>query len=128
MRIDALTNVTAEDYVAGRKYDDSVCYAFYPIDLHTDHAIKQVFLSEGVVPCIPYSALIPKNSRFILAAGRCVGSDTDANSALRVQAPCMAMGQAAGAAAAIMAENGSDNRIDVNLLKESLKKLGAIVP
>ena len=40
----------------------------------------------------------------------------------------MAMGQAAGAAAAIMAENGSDNRIDVNLLKESLKKLGAIVP
>lgn len=128
VRIDALTNVTAEDYVAGRKYDDSVCYAFYPIDLHTDHAIKQVFLSEGVVPCIPYSALIPKNSRFILAAGRCVGSDTDANSALRVQAPCMAMGQAAGVAAAIMAENGSDNRIDVNLLKESLKKLGAIVP
>ena len=35
---------------------------------------------------------------------------------------------AAGVAAAIMAENGSDNRIDVNLLKESLKKLGAIVP
>ena len=57
-----------------------------------------------------------------------MGSDTDANSALRVQAPCMAMGQAAGVAAAIMAENGSDNRIDVNLLKESLKKLGAIVP
>ena len=37
----------------------------------------------------------------ILVAGRCVSSDRLANSGLRVQASCMAMGQAAGAAAAL---------------------------
>ena len=129
VRIDAETVVTAKDYLAGRVYDDAVCYAFYPIDLHTDHAIKQIHLEENVVPTIPYRALIPKGSRRILAAGRCVGSDTDANSALRVQAPCMAMGQAAGAAAALMADRGTDSlSVDYASLREALVSLGAIVP
>ena len=44
--------------------------------------------------------IVPKGSRNILVAGRSVSSDRLANSGLRVQAPCMAMGQAAGAAAA----------------------------
>jgi len=58
----------------------------------------------SVVPTVPRSALIPKGSRNLLVAGRCVSSDRLANSALRVQASCMGMGQAAGANAALAAE------------------------
>lgn len=100
-RIVGEATITAEDYVAGKRYDDAVCYCFYPIDRHVPKGIHQVFLSPGVVPTIPYRALIPKGSHRLLAAGRCISGDTDANSAYRVQAPCMATGQAAGAAAAL---------------------------
>ena len=129
VRIDAETNVTAADYIAGKRYDDAVCYAFYPIDLHTDHAIKQVFHAPGIVPTVPYTALLPKRSRYLLAAGRIVGSDTDANSALRVQAPCMAMGQAAGCAAALMAKHQiTAGEVDYTELCGALCDIGAVVP
>ncbi len=128
-RIMGEATVTAGEYVAGAAYPDSVCYAFYPIDLHVEAGILQTFLEEGVVPQIPYGALIPKNSRHLLCAGRMVSSDTNANSALRVQAPCMAMGQAAGCAAALSARNVcSPQAVDIHELRAALTALGAIVP
>lgn len=121
--------ITADEYISGFFYPDSVCYAFYPVDLHVKVGIEQTFLSDGTVPKIPYRALIPKGARHILCAGRCVSSDTYANSAIRVQAPCMAEGQAAGAAAAISSKRGCGVKdVDFAVLTESLKGLGAIVP
>lgn len=105
-RIVGEKTVTVADYVAGRAYPDAVCYAFYPVDVHTDEGVAPQQLQEGVVPTVPLGALIPRGSQDLLAAGRCVSSDRLANSALRVQAPCMAMGQAAGAAAALAAARG----------------------
>ena len=128
LRIDAETNVTAEDYINGKIYDDAVCYAFYPIDLHEDISIKQIFHEDGIVPTVPYSALVPKDSKYILACGRIIGSDTDANSALRVQAPCMATGQVCGVAAAMMAKTDSDVHVNYETLCANLRKIGAIVP
>jgi hypothetical protein len=121
--------ITAEEYVDGHVYDDAVCHAFYPIDLHVADGIKQVFLKEGIVPTIPYGALIPKGSRRLLVAGRCISGDTDSISAIRVQAPCMAMGQAAGVAAFIAARNNVHVRdVDINDIKNRLVEIGAIVP
>ncbi len=128
-RIVGEKTVSAEDYIAGIDYPDSICYAFYPIDLHVDNRIEQVFLKDGAVPKIPYGALVPKGSKRLLCAGRMVSSDTYANSALRVQAPCMAMGQAAGAAAAIAAkQNCHVNDVDINELRSALLNINAIVP
>lgn len=121
--------VTAKEYIEGFFYDDSVCYAFYPIDLHVEEGIEQTFLSDGTVPKIPYRALLPKGSRRVICAGRAVSSDTYANSALRVQAPCMAMGQVAGVAASLAATSGccvAD--VDFEALLKRLRMLGAIVP
>ena len=129
LRIDALTNVTSAAYLAGKRYDDAVCYAFYPIDRHTDHGIAQVFLKEGVVPTVPYTALIPKGKNRMLTAGRCIGADTDAISALRVQAVCMATGQAAGCAAALVAREGlAAPALPVSSLRRALLSIGAICP
>lgn len=128
-RIIGETTVTAEDYVKGVFYPDSICYSFYPIDRHVMNGIEQVFINENIVPKIPYSALIPKNSRRILCAGRCIASDPYSNSAIRVEATCMATGQAAGCAAALSARRNENVRsIPYDELCNALKAINAIVP
>jgi hypothetical protein len=128
-RIVGEETVFAEDYITGKAYPDAVCYAFYPIDLHVMDGIRQKFFDENKVGQIPYGALIPQNARHLLVAGRCIASDTDANSAIRVQAPCMAAGQAAGCAAAVCARESLPVKdLPFSLLREKLEAIGAIVP
>ena len=128
-RIEGEHIITEDEYINGYIYPDSVCYAFYPIDLHVERGIEQRFHEENVVSKIPYSALIPKNARRVLCAGRCVSSDTYANSALRVEAACMAMGQVAGAAASVMVQENADAaEITYGRLCAALRSVDAIVP
>ena len=129
VRIVGEKTLTADDYIRGKHFDDSVCFAFYPIDLHVMNGINNTFFADNTVGEIPYGALIPKGAKRILCAGRCISSDTDANSAIRVQAPCMAMGQAAGCAAAISVKNNITVKdVPFSLLSRSLEEIGAIVP
>jgi hypothetical protein len=130
-RIQGEKSVDYESYVSGRLWDDAVCYSFYPIDIHqsedTDIDIRP--LSPGTFPTIPYGALLPRGSERLLAAGRCVAGDREANSAYRVQASCMATGQAAGAAAALASKDGgSVQDVDVDRLRDLLAAHGAVVP
>jgi len=121
--------VTAEEYIQGEHYPDSICYAFYPIDLHVMHGIEQTFHKPGVVARVPYRALIPKGAAHLLCAGRCLSSDNYANSALRVEAVCMATGQAAGCAAALAAQGKTAvGDVSYDALCDALRKIGAIVP
>lgn len=129
-RIDGLYKMTREDYVEGKVYEDSISHSFYPIDLHRNgKSIYQEFLKPDIVASVPLRTLIPKKSKNFLVAGRCVSSDRLANSALRVQASCMGMGQAA-AVAAVLASKQETTPADVPIsdIKQMLKKHGAIVP
>jgi hypothetical protein len=128
-RIVGETVVTVNDYTGGRKFDDAVAYSFYPIDLHDEHGIRPKPLPPGTVPTIPLGALIPRGSRNVMAAGRSVSSDRLANSALRVQASCMAMGQAAGAAAALATRMSlTPARVPLAEILKTLREHGAIAP
>jgi hypothetical protein len=128
-RIQGETLITVNDYTSGRVFDDAVCYAFYPVDLHTKTGVKPQPLKLGTVPTIPLRALIPKGSRNLMVAGRCVSSDRLANSGLRVQASCMGMGQAAGAAATLAAESGTTPlEVPLKKIHDLLRNHGAIIP
>jgi len=128
-RIQGETLITVDDYTSGRVFEDAVCYAFYPVDLHTKSGVKPKPLARGKVPTVPLSALVPKGSSHIMVAGRCVSSDRLANSGLRVQASCMAMGQAAGATAALAArQNTTPLKVALKEIRELLGKHGAIIP
>jgi hypothetical protein len=129
-RIDGVYKVMHQDYVEGKVFEDSICHSFYPIDLHRDgKSIYQEFLKPDVVACIPLRALIPKGSKNFLVAGRCISSDRLANSALRVQASCMGMGQAAGAAAALANRNGTTPaEVPIDKLRSLIEEHGGIVP
>ncbi|MFZ9936319.1 MAG: FAD-dependent oxidoreductase [Luteolibacter sp.] len=128
-RIEGETIITVNDYRSGRKFDDAICHAFYPVDLHTRNGVKPEPLRRGVIPTIPLRALVPKGSRNLIVAGRCVSSDRLANSGLRVQAPCMAMGQAAGAAATLAAKHGTTPlEVPLKEIHGLLRNHGAIIP
>lgn len=128
-RIDGETLITVNDYRAGRVFDDAVCYAFYPVDLHTRAGVKPEPLPRGNVPTVPLRALIPKSSRDIMVAGRCVSSDRLANSGLRVQSPCMAMGQAAGATATLAAKQGiTPLEVPLKEIHDLLRTHNAVIP
>lgn len=136
VRIASEYDVSVEDYVSGKIFDDAICYAFYPVDLHmandienTKNNLNNIFLQDGVIPSVPYRSVLPLGARNVVCAGRIIGSDQLANSGLRVEATCMAVGQAAGVAAAISAaERLSVQDVPYERLSETLRKQGAIVP
>ncbi|HCE43045.1 MAG TPA: FAD-dependent oxidoreductase [Lentisphaeria bacterium] len=129
--IDGKSHITIQDYESGRLWPDAVCYCFYPVDVHTSEGKGLIFrhLKEGVVPTIPRGAMLPKDSSFLIAAGRHISGDREAHSAYRVEASCMAMGQAAGAMAAISAKRNMDpEQLPLADIHALLEKHGAIIP
>lgn len=128
-RIDGHYIITQDDYVTAKKFDDSIAYSYYPIDLHDTHGVIPRQLKEGTVPVIPLRSLVPKRSRNFMVAGRSISSDRLANSALRVQASCMAMGQAAGATAVLASKLGTTPlEVPIDDIRRLIKEHGGIVP
>ena len=81
---------------------------------------------------VPYRSLVPVEIDGLLVAGRCLSADSTAAGAVRVMPPCMAMGQAAGTAAALAIQNHCTVRkLDVkeliSVLKENKVYLGSEV-
>ncbi|MDA3873908.1 MAG: FAD-dependent oxidoreductase, partial [Kiritimatiellae bacterium] len=129
--IEGETEIRVEEYESGTVYPDAVCFSFYPIDRHRPDGlgIDKRFLREGVVPTIPFGAMLPAGTSNLIAAGRMVCGDPLANSAYRVQASCMAMGQAAGAAAALASRQRLELReVSLPELRRLLVRHGALVP
>lgn len=128
-RIVGEATMTVDKYLSGYVYDDAVCYCFYAVDKHTLGGLRNERLKPEIVPTVPYRALIPRGARRVLIAGRTVASDEMTNSAVRVQAPCMAMGTAAGTAAAIAAaDRCAVSAVPYDTLTAALRRLGATVP
>jgi len=84
---------------------------------------------EGQWWNVPYRSLVVKGADNLLVAGRCISADHDAMAAIRVMAPCMAIGQAAGTAGAIAADccGGKVRAVDTNELRARLQSDGALV-
>ena len=122
--------VTLDQYIHGYEYPDAICTSLYCIDLHrnSNKGIYQILLNEGQIPTIPLSALCVQRLDNLLVAGRCVSGDRLANSAYRVKASCMAMGQAAAACAAVAVKDGVLIRnVELDKIRSLLRKNDAIV-
>ena len=102
-----------EDLRTGRRFPDVVVHkANFVVDIHNPAGGGQEFgLAEVVKPYdIPYRCLIPRGVENLLLAGRCISGTHEAMASFRVMSICMAMGEAAGIAAAISAETGVSPR------------------
>jgi hypothetical protein len=121
--------LTGDDVRACRTFADSVAVGCWPIDVHPSQG--QVGVHAMYVPlpyAIPYRCLLPREVAGLVVAGRCISVDRQALGTARVGATCAALGQAAGAAAALAARGGGDPRqLDPAALRALLASQGAII-
>ena len=119
--------LSADDLLDAKVPEDSIFVAANSVDVHGRFGPK----SNEYVPIsgnfygVPYRSLVPQKIDNLLIAGRCVSADSTAAGAIRVMPPCMAMGQAAGTAAAMTVKNGCTPRtLDAQELRAVLKENG----
>lgn len=126
--IKGLYNMEIKDVLSPRHFLDTVAKGGHPVDIHRSKDSNQdvTFLKEAYD--IPYRALVPQEAHNLLVAGGCISATREAYASIRVQAQCMALGQAAGTATALCSkENIGVGELDGSFLRETLKKAGAIV-
>jgi len=121
--------LTEADVVYGTPFPDAVVQNDFPIDLHMPKGTGMEGRLTESSHQIPYRCLVPKTRDGLLVAGRCVSATREALGAIRLTAPAMAMGQAAGTAAALAVRIGCQPRhVDTARLREALRIGGAILP
>ncbi|MCM8769181.1 MAG: FAD-dependent oxidoreductase, partial [Candidatus Omnitrophica bacterium] len=95
---------------------------------YSEHLEEKLHPPEGEYYTIPLGCLIAASRFNLLAAGRCVSANPKAMAAIRVMAPCMAMGQAAGVAAALASRlKARVKDLPVEMVQKKLKQQGALV-
>jgi hypothetical protein len=119
-----------EDVLSGRQFEDQVYrYACF-VDIHepvpgkrSKHSDRS--LEPGLSYGIPYRCLLPKGVENLLVAGRCFSATHEALASARMMPSCMAMGQAAGTAAAIAVQTSKAPReLVVRALRDRLAGQG----
>lgn len=117
-----------KDVLRPQHFPDTVAKGGHPIDIHRAKDAHQnvTFLQEAYD--IPYRALVPKGACNLLVAGGCISASREAYASIRVQAQCMALGQAAGTATALCnQEKIAVSALDGAWLRQKLQEVGAIV-
>lgn len=120
--------LTGEEYVNAVHFEDSIGRGSHPVDIHAANSTEQEcrFLKEAAY--IPYRSLIVEGFDNLLVAGRCFSGDQVSSASVRVQAPIMGLGQAAGCAAAKCCEKGIPVQdIDIADLQNTLRQWGAVI-
>ena len=106
------------------RFDDAVAAGAWPQEYHVSgRSTEYRPLPEGGYYQIPFRALEPQGVTNLFVAGRCISADHDALASTRVMAPSLALGQAAGTAAALLARD----ELTVDDLQRSLKEQGAFI-
>ena len=121
--------LTRDDVLAARQFDDQIGLCGAPIEDHRGGPdTRWQYLPEGSAVGIPYRSLLVRDAQNVLAAGRCFSATHDAHASVRSMAQCMAMGEAAGVAAAMATRTGVTPRdLEIGSLRTALRSGGAII-
>jgi hypothetical protein len=120
--------LTADDVLSARKFDDAIARGAYPLDIHNPAGSGTVLkrLPPGDAYDIPLRSLMPKNAEGLVVAGRCISGTHEAHSSYRVMPIVMATGHAAGVTAALAAKrNARPRHIPVEEIQRELVRQGA---
>jgi hypothetical protein len=132
--------LTIDDLAQDKTFDDCIGFSMYGWDLpDPDKPSIQPFASDeitgykykikkGLSTPLPYRIMLPKPVGNLICPGRAVSVEGQVLGPVRVMAPCMAMGEAAGMAAGQVIKNRTSfSEINVKTMQEKLKKAGAII-
>lgn len=132
--------LTLQDYLERRTFADEICRNSYFIDLHEtkkelaakgeDWVSKFVHYGKGESHGVPYRCLTPRGLRNVLVAGRSISCERIVQGSIRVMPVCLAMGEAAGVAAALAAAGtaGDVHAVDADALRARLRAEGGYLP
>jgi hypothetical protein len=135
--------LTLDDYIARRSFADEICRNSYFIDVHwaKEEALSIAYSSKewdarcmhygkGESHGIPYRCLIPKSLENVLVAGRSISCEQIVQGSVRVMPVCLAMGEAAGVAAAVASikHAGLVREVSTAGLRSRLQDRGAYLP
>ncbi|MGJ7501182.1 FAD-dependent oxidoreductase [Variovorax sp. ZT5P49] len=127
--------LTAGELLQPVQFEDAIAAGAYPIDIHPAQggALHYVPMDDDHAYQIPYRSLIPSTLDNALVVGRGISASHEALAAIRVMTISMAVGHAAGIAAA-MAVKGADagmgaqvRAVPVPALREALVRGGAVL-
>lgn len=125
--------LTREDCLGVARFEDRVLLCGAPIEDHRAAPGGGEETVWGYVPGgeaydVPYRTLVPRGRDEIWVAGRCFSATHDAHASCRSMAQTMAMGHAAGTAAALSLRLGTSAReVPILALQESLRRAGAVL-
>lgn len=132
--------LSVEDLVLDRDFEDCIGYSMYGWDLpDPEKPGVQPFASDtltgytykvkkGLSTPLPYRIMLPRPVKNLICPGRGVSVEGQVLGPVRVMAPCMAMGEAAGVASAQVVQTGvSYANVNMEILRARLKKVNAIV-
>lgn len=121
--------LTRDDVLGAARFDDEIGLCGAPIEDHRPGAdTAWHYLPDGEVVGIPYRTLLVRDAANVLAAGRCFSATHDAHASVRSMAQCMAMGHAAGVAAALAAGRGVTPRdVPADDIRARLRADGAVL-
>nr|WP_205600971.1 FAD-dependent oxidoreductase [Halomonas socia] len=128
-RIHGLYTLSDEDVLGASRFEDVVACSAWPVEDHDSSGkTKWVWMEPGQYYQIPYRVLVPQKVNNLLVAGRCVSATHTAQASLRVVAVSMALGEAAGTAAAHCVDSGvTPAEVNVERLQNRLKYHGAFL-
>jgi len=122
--------ITVNDVAEGTKFEDRIAVYGFGMDVHSRSEGESGNFKIEIAPryYVPYRSLLPKNCSNLLVAGKTLSCYSQAVGGMRCMPAAMAMGQAAGTAAALaISSSVSLREIDVTELQSLLKKQGAII-
>ena len=128
-RIKAIKHLSVSDVAEDRAFPDVIGYGVYGWDINVaagETSARELRKPERTP--IPYGVMVPETVTNLICPGRAVDVERQVLGILRVQCPCMAMGEAAGTAAAqVVADASSFATVDIDALRAELRRNGAIV-
>ncbi len=101
-KLEGLYRVTGADLAAATKFPDGIVCCDNPIDdvMRGEVMTHDAIVGSGAYYTIPFRSLVPKRIENLMFAGRIISADPVAFASVRGMPQCVAMGQAAGTAAA----------------------------
>ena len=119
--------LTQEDLLASVPFPDTVALGGYPIDIHSPNGdtTTTIHLKKGQYYFIPYRCLVARDIDNLLVAGRCISATHQACASIRLTPIAMAVGQAAGTAAALLEPMQAARTLPIQTLRTALSQQGA---
>jgi hypothetical protein len=127
-QIRGVYTVTDDDVLTSTPFPDAIAIGSGPYDIHDPSGTGITLKMPDRPFAIPYRCMLPERVRGLVVTGRAVSATKGAIATIRHMGTMMAVGHAAGTAAALAILSGKDPAaIDVEELQAALVSQGALI-